>query len=245
MNCCNEHKEKGDKEKKGFLTGVLYGLVPHTFCILFIIFTILGVTTATTLLRPLLLSPYFFYILIALSFIFVTIAAVVYLHKSGILSLEGAKRKWRYLSVLYGVTISVNLLLFMVIFPITANLSPGSNVMTALGYAFGGVQSSASGPLLTLQVDIPCPGHALLIIGELETIDGVKNVKYRFPNFFDVPYDSAKTSREEILSLEIFETYRAEVVRGGSPQTAESRNIFEQIVDQELNRQRTQNYENQ
>ena len=92
-SCCQPTK----KQPKGFWSGLIYGLIPHTGCIAFIIFTILGVTTATALFKPLLLSPYFFYILIALSFIFATISALIYLKKCALLSLRGIKTKWKYL----------------------------------------------------------------------------------------------------------------------------------------------------
>jgi hypothetical protein len=46
-NCCEKTDSKSDK--KGFISGILYDLIPHTFCIAFIIFTILGATTATAL----------------------------------------------------------------------------------------------------------------------------------------------------------------------------------------------------
>lgn len=212
MNCCNKKTEK--KKKRGFLAGILYGLVPHTFCILFIVFTVLGVTTATTLLKPLLLNPYFFYFLVALSLIFATIPAVIYLKKNGILSFPGIKRKWKYLSILYGTTISINLILFMVVFPIMANLNSGVGSRAAIIDTFGSnreFQLSESGALITLQVAIPCPGHAPLIIGELKKIAGVKNVKFRFPNLFDVGYNPQKTTQGEILSLEVFNTYKATV----------------------------------
>jgi copper chaperone CopZ len=63
-----------------------------------------------------------------------------------------------------------------------------------------------------LKVKIPCPGHAPLISEELKTIDGVGNVRFSFPNVFDVEYDSSKTTEEEILALEVFETYKATVL---------------------------------
>ena len=99
------------------------------------------------------------------------------------MSFQGAKRKWKYLLILYGTTIFVNLLFFMVIFPYLANLNR--------------VQSSAfieAIPLssITLKVNIPCPGHAPLIITELKKINGVEDVKFSFPNFFDVKYNPLK-----------------------------------------------------
>ena len=214
-SCCKKTDLKMDK--KGFISGILYGLAPHTFCIAFIIFTVLGVTTATALLKPLLLNPYFFYILIGLSIVFATISALIYLKKNAILSFLGIKRKWKYLSILYGTTIFINLLLFMVIFPIVANLNSGVGLRASLIDTFrseSGFESSESGSLITLRVAIPCPGHAPLIIGELKKISGVENVKFRFPNLFDVDYNSQKTSQGEILSLEVFNTYKATVVNG-------------------------------
>ncbi len=200
-SCCLLKNSKG--ERKGILRGILYGLAPHTFCILFIIFSVLGATTATAALKPFLLNPYFFYFLIGLSFLFATISAIFYLKKNGILSLQGIKRKWKYLSILYGTTIFVNLFLFMVIFPIAANIGsvsvPGSSTS-----------------LLTLQVDIPCPGHAPLIVGELKKISGVENVKFKFPNLFEINYNPQKTTEKEIISLEVFNTYKAKILNTDS-----------------------------
>lgn len=52
MNCCNKNNKQPQmneekKKPKGFLVGLIYGLIPHIGCIGFIIFSILGVTTAT------------------------------------------------------------------------------------------------------------------------------------------------------------------------------------------------------
>lgn len=65
----------------------------------------------------------------------------------------------------------------------------------------------------TLKVAIPCPGHAWLIESWLDKLDGVSNVEFRFPNYFDVTYDSAKVSKQEILSLNIFKEYKATEVK--------------------------------
>ena len=210
-SCCLPKDSKGGG--KGILKGILYGLAPHTFCILFIVFTVLGLTTVTTLLKPLLLNPYFFYLLIVLSLIFATISATIYLKRNGILSFSGIKRKWKYLLILYGTTIFVNLLLFMVIFPIATNLNSGSGLKTAIMTAFSGKsQLLNSQSSITLEVAIPCPGHAPLITEELKKIGGVENVSFRFPNEFDVSYNPTKTSKEEILSLSVFNTYKATVI---------------------------------
>lgn len=211
MNCCEKPKET--KKEKGFLKGILYGLAPHTVCIAFVIFTILGATTATALLKPLLLNPYFFYILIGLSFIFATISAIFYLKRNGILSFPGIKKKWRYFSILYGATIFVNLLFFMVIFPMVANLN-----LNPFRQSAALIETSVSSSL-TLKVDIPCPGHAPLITTELLKINGVKEVKFSFPNLFDVKYNSLKTSKEEMLSLKVFNAYKATVINETTSQT--------------------------
>lgn len=51
-----------------------------------------------------------------------------------------------------------------------------------------------------------------MISGELKTIEGVTEVTFRQPNYFDVAFDGEKTSKEKILSLEVFKTYKATVV---------------------------------
>jgi len=93
----------------------------HTFCIAFILFTILGVTVAAGVVRSVLLVPYFFQLLVGFTVVMATVSAVFYLRRNGMLSWAGARRKWRYLSVLYGTTIGVNILLFTLIFPALAN----------------------------------------------------------------------------------------------------------------------------
>ncbi|HJX05756.1 MAG TPA: hypothetical protein VJ461_03535 [Candidatus Nanoarchaeia archaeon] len=67
---------------------------------------------------------------------------------------------------------------------------------------------------LQLTVDIPCPGHAPLITGELKRADGVIAVKFNWPNKFDVVYDTAKTSKQEILELKLFNEYPATAAPG-------------------------------
>lgn len=199
-SCCGS---KQKKESKGVWSGIVYGLIPHTGCIAFIVFTILGVSAATALFKPLLLSPYFFYALIGLSFVFATISAIIYLRKHNLLSTNGIKIKWKYLSILYGTSIGVNMILFLVIFPLAANMTSATPTSAVVG-----ISSSE----LTLKVNIPCPGHAPLISEELKTIDGVLGSRFSFPNVFHVDYDPTKTSKQSILSLEVFETYKASVI---------------------------------
>ena len=66
---------------------------------------------------------------------------------------------------------------------------------------------------ITLKVAIPCSGHASLIKTELKKLQGVSSVDFRVPNYFDVRYDSAKVSKQEILSLNIFNQYKATEVQ--------------------------------
>jgi copper chaperone CopZ len=208
------------KSKSSIKQGIIYGLIPHIGCITFIVASVLGVTVATQLFKPLLLNPYFFYILIFLSFVFATVSAVFYFKRQGFISLskskegselsfstQGIKRKWKYLSTLYGTTIGINLLLFMIIFPLLANVSLASTTTGALA----GVDAKDLS-LLKLQVAIPCPGHAPLITGELKTINGVADVQFSFPNNFDVKYDSTKATKQQILALDVFKTYKATVI---------------------------------
>ena len=193
-DCC-----KPSKKGKGFWSGLFYGLIPHTGCIAFIIFAILGVTAATTLFKPLLMSAYFFYILIGISVLFATISATLYLRKHRALSIKGIKSNKGYLSILFGSTIIINLILFFLVFPATANMMTGNAVTTA-------------DDELTIQVSIPCSGHASLIIGELYTLEGVSDVGYRTGHYFDITYDSSISSKDDILALDVFNNYPATVI---------------------------------
>jgi uncharacterized membrane protein YgcG len=188
--------------------GILYGLVPHIGCIAFIIGSVLGATVLMNMFKPLLLNPYFFHILVLASLAFATVSSALYLRKNGILSLAGAKRKWKYLSVMYGSTIGANLLLFLLIFPLLANVQTVPSAPSITGAAIAGAGAST----LTLKVGIPCPGHAPLISGELRSVNGVTGVQFSFPNLFEVNYDPARTSVQQMLSLEVFKTYKASVV---------------------------------
>lgn len=204
-SCC---KKTVKKKNTGFLVGIAYGLIPHIGCIAFILGSIFGVTVLMQFFKPLLMNRYFFHILILISLMFATISSVLYLKKQGLLTLQGAKRKWKYLSGMYGSTIAINLILFMLIFPLLANVS----IASPTGATVGVPSSGNSLSLIKLQVDIPCPGHAPLISGELRSITGVEGIQYTFFNYFDVAYDSTKTSKQEMLSLEVFQEYPAIVI---------------------------------
>lgn len=213
-------KANGSGRDSTLFQGLIYGLVPHIGCIAFIIATILGTTVAIELFKPLLMNPYFFYILIAISFIFATVSSFFYLKKQGFItfgrignkiemsfSRNTLKRKWKYLSTMYGITIFINLFLFFIMFPALANINSGISIT-------GAFAADSSLSLMTLQVNIPCPGHAPLITGELRKISGVKAVEYKFPNIFDVGYDSTIVSEEGILDIDVFNTYKPTVLDG-------------------------------
>lgn len=198
--CCKTSKEKSHS----FLSGLIFGLLPHSVCLGFILLTVIGATAMTGIFKKLLLVPFFFETLIGLSLIFATISAVLYLNKNNLLSLVGLSRKWRYLLILYGTTLGVNLLFFMVVFPYIANKSFSGNKPFVLSQR----TNLAS---LTLEVTIPCSGHAPLVIDELKKLVGVESVTFKIPNLFEVSYRPQAVSPEQILSLEVFKSFKATV----------------------------------
>ena len=213
-NVCDCDRKVSANKNRGLIQGIKYGLVPHIGCIAFIFASIFGVTAATQLFKPLMMNPYFFYILVALSFGFSTISALVYLKNQGFIEFnrKGSdlgfsvapgtlRRKWKYLTTMYGTSIGVNLLLFLVIFPLLANVT-----MASTGLAANNLSD------LRLQVDIPCSGHATLISGDIKEIAGIASIQFSLPNIFDVKYDPSVTSKQQILSLEVFKTYKATVL---------------------------------
>jgi len=196
-SCCKPKKEyKGNN----FLKGLFYGLIPHTGCILFIIGAVLGATVLMQFFKPLLMNRYIFYYLILISIGFAAASSFFYLKKNKLLHKEGIKSKKGYLSIMFGSTIGINLILFFLVFPLLANIGSVS------------AQEMEDASLLKISVNIPCPGHAPLISNELKTIQGVQGSKFSFPNDFDVYYDNSQTSKQEILSLEVFDAYPAEVL---------------------------------
>jgi copper chaperone CopZ len=205
-NNTNQKEIKEKIEKIGYSTkkenatrkGIIYGLIPHAGCIAFILASIVGASFFMNLFRPLLMSSYFFYALIIISFVFATISAMIYLNKNKLLNMNGIKRQKKYLITLYSTTIIINLALFLVIFPLTANLA-SARTSTA-------TEDSAT---LQLSVIIPCAGHAPLIINEVNQVDGVQEVRYNFPARFTVKYDDTITSPEKILQAPIFQEFPA------------------------------------
>lgn len=69
----------------------------------------------------------------------------------------------------------------------------------------GDLKLSEAESLVSLQVNIPCPGHAPLITGELQKINGVESIRFRFPNLFDVSYNPKKNRSGRDTSFRDFQ----------------------------------------
>jgi hypothetical protein len=78
---------------------------------------------------------------------------------------------------------------------------------------------------LKLSVAIPCSGHASLITGEIKSLSGINSVQFSLPNIFDVKYDPTKTTKQQILTLDVFKTYKAIVLSETSNQQLSSPSI--------------------
>ena len=202
-DCCSNSGETEKRKNKGIFQGLLFGILPHSFCIAFIVFTVIGSTVAAGFFRKFLLTPYFFQILIGLSFVFAAISALIYLKKKDKLTVRGIKENRGYLGILFGTTIAVNLLLFLVIFPATANIKTGRNGQKIMAQN----QNLSGMEKINLKVNIPCSGHAPLIIDELKKEQGIIEVKYVIPDVFEVSYNPQFTNLEKILQFEIFKSF--------------------------------------
>ncbi|MFA6252185.1 MAG: hypothetical protein WCX74_02180 [Candidatus Paceibacterota bacterium] len=119
-DCCSVKT----KNVNGFWSGLLYAIIPHSFCILFVVFSIIGATFATQVLRQFLLLPYFMPMLIGLSLLFALISAIFYLRRINSLSWEGIVAKRNYLIILFSTTIIVNILFFNYVMPIVGGIKP-------------------------------------------------------------------------------------------------------------------------
>lgn len=199
-NCCT-NKVINKKEKR-LLKGVFYGLLPHSFCIGFILFSVIGSLSAVAFFKKALMIPYFFQTLIVMSFAMATLSAFLYLKKNKCLCKKGIKNKWKYLTILYGVTIFTNLFVFFYVFPMLANIN----------YKQTDINNQQL-TKLSVSVEIPCSGHAPLIIDEFKKDNGIKNVKFNMPNIFNIEYDSSQTSPEKIMTMEIFKNFKVENIK--------------------------------
>lgn len=194
-SCCSFQK------KRGVFSGLIFGLLPHSFCILFIVFSVIGAVAFSGFLKKFLLIPNFFFFLVAASFLMSTISLAIYLKKNDCLCRAGIKSRWRYISMLYATTILTNLLMFFVVFPAVANMENKKNA---------GAKGEFS--KLSLAVDIPCSGHAPLIIEEIKKNSPVQSVTFEAPGKFIISYDPEKTTPKNIESLDIFKTFPAKTI---------------------------------
>ena len=174
-NCCV--KDNSEKKGKGILKGVLYGILPHSFCIGFIVFSAIGSITVTSVFKNIIITPHFLDILLIFSISMATFSAIIYLKRCNCLNKHGMINKWKYLTILYGTTIFINFLMFSYVLPALANInSPNTNIVSA--------RSSE----LSLKVSIPCTGHAPLIIDELKKCKGIESIKFESPDVFKIKY---------------------------------------------------------
>ena len=191
-NCC----PADCNHKKGFWSGIIYGLIPHTFCIAFFVLSLVGAAAGAALAKKFLLIPHFFLLLAILSLLCATLAAFLYLKNNQCCSVRGLKKKSKYIASLYAVTIITNILVAYVIFPALAN----------------GPEKAINNPnqlsVARIEVQLPCPGHAPLITDEVKKISGVETVTFNSPRAFEITYDPQEVSLDDIKASEIFKTFK-------------------------------------
>jgi hypothetical protein len=202
-NSCCEVKE--EQKGRAIVSGILLGMVPHSFCVAFILFSIIGAVAATAFLKNALMIPYFFPFLITISFLLATISSAIYLKQNGCLCVAGIKSKWKYVMSVYAGIIIINTLMFFVVFPALANIDSGTPKEMA------GIQKEDLSQV-TISTQIPCSGHAPLIVDEIKKNNDVYSVTFSMPDTFNITYDPKKTTPEKILSLGIFETFKATII---------------------------------
>ena len=198
--CCNDEINNTDL-KKEVRSGIFYSLIPHAFCIAFIIFSAIGAVSLTTFVKKILIIPNFFIFLIIFSVILATISALIYLRKAKYLCISGIKKKWKYLTILYSVMLIVNLFMFFVAFPAIANINSNTKI-----------NQEIYSKELTLSTQIPCSGHAPLIIDKLKKDAGIGTVVFKNPDTFKIKYNPNITSPDKIKSLKIFETFQVKIL---------------------------------
>lgn len=204
-SCCHFEEKVCDKSEKSWLFGLIYGILPHSFCIAFVVFAFLGSVTMTSFVGKFLLIQNFFYILVLISLIFATISAIIYLRKQNCFCLSGIRKKWKYLSILFFVTIFSNLFIFKIIMPVLAKVEIETENKEVL--------ANNDFSEILISVEIPCAGHSFLIIDEINKNFKDVFVKFQEPNEFLIKYDKKSLNKEDILNLEVFKTYKATIVQ--------------------------------
>lgn len=189
-------KSKSREERKGLLHGIASALIPHIGCIAIIFFALTGITAGSVFFKKFLLVKWIFPAMVLLSLAIATLSAVLYLRRD---CCQTRRSKIKYITFLFGSVLIVNIFMLFIIFPAAVNAGTGK--VTAGDYK-----------IVKLKVDIPCPGHAQLIKDELIKLDGVSEVEFKTPDFFDVKCDK-RLSEEEILSLDIFKEFPGRVIK--------------------------------
>ena len=197
QKCCTV--EKGNS-KKFFLSGIFYGLIPHSFCLAFALFSIIGAVAASAFLKKVLLINNIFYYLILVFLVLATLSIYIYLRRTNCLCKSGIKDNWKYITILYSTTLIINLVFFYSVIPALANIGSNKTTINQQGVAE-----------VSLKVNIPCTGHSFLIIDELKKDVGVTDVKFEAPDVFKTKYNSQITNVGKITSLEIFRTFKITV----------------------------------
>jgi hypothetical protein len=199
--CCQNKSAPEKIKTKGFWRGLVFGLIPHTFCILFVVFTLLGSVFGATVAKKFLMIPHFFLFLVILSLLFATLSAWLYLRSHRCCSTKGIQNNWKYLTILYGTTLFINIIFIYYIFP---TVTVATTNMKNSNIAINQVANT-----MAIKVDIPCSGHGPLIVDEIKKVNGVTGINYEPLNTFTINYDPSLTNETAILSLEIFKTYKA------------------------------------
>lgn len=193
-SCCK-------KDNKGITKGFLYGIIPHSFCILFIFFSIIGATGASLFAKRILLIPNLFLILIITSLSFATLSAFIYLKKNDCCSLKKIKYRWKYITTLYTITVLTNLIFIFFIFPVVVN---AQTIKTT------NINDNESS-IIYVDVNIPCTGHAPIIIDEIRKNQGINYTRFKMPSTFEISFDPKQISIKDIKSLEIFKTFNLKI----------------------------------
>lgn len=215
-DCCNTNTR--NENVNGFWSGLLYAIIPHSFCILFVVLSIIGATFATQILRQFLMLPYFMPMLIGLSLLFASISAIFYLKRINNLSWKGIVLKRNYLIILFSATIIVNVLFFNYVMPSIGGVKPVRNEMVQAdnkkndsvpANIFEGASPLGKVEEFNISVDLPCSGHAFLVTSDLEKLKGVESVDFYSSNKFKIKFNSSIVSKNQILAIDIFKTYKA------------------------------------
>jgi hypothetical protein len=131
-----------------------------------------------------------------------TISIYIYLRKTCGCGKDEIKRRWKYITLVYSTTLIVNLIFFYGLIPVLANINLKKDVT---------VQQELTE--ISLEVGIPCTGHAFLIIDEIKKCDGVNSVEFILPNIFKVQYEAEQSVLEKIKTLEIFKDFKMSILK--------------------------------